>query len=269
MSLEILVKEAEVKPESQSFNTAIMELETSSETDNNNVPPMIILAQSCPRHIIAASFSKDLYGYNDVKRLITHLSDVLKNDMHLEDDKITICYVGAASNDSIALTKSFGWLLWWLQPKWKLEVLNISDFLNEEKIRTLFKCNVIYIESGNMVNMLKIFRESGFDKTLEGAYENGVILSGVGTGLLCWFKEGIDDSSGKLEVFNDCLGILPFSCVPHYNNKNRKDLFDQAVKESKLREGYGVPDGCIMHFIDEKLHKCISTRKVMEFINNK
>ena len=37
-------------------------------------------------------------------------------------------------------------------------------------------------------------------------------------------------------------------------------MFDKAIQEKRLIEGYGIPDGCIVHFIDEKLHNNINAR---------
>ena len=85
------------------------------------------------------------------------------------------------------------------------------------------KSDVIFINGGNTYVLLEIFKVSGFDEKLREAYENGVILSGISSGLLCWFKEGITDSFGDLEIIPNCLNLLPFSCTPHYNNPGKKE----------------------------------------------
>ena len=42
--------------------------------------------------------------------------------------------------------------------------------------------------------MLAVWREWGLDKILLNAYYNGVIMSGVSAGAICWFERGITDS---------------------------------------------------------------------------
>ena len=46
------------------------------------------------------------------------------------------------------------------------------------------------------------------------------VMSGASAGAICWFMGGTTDSFGpELRLFNDGLGLLPYSYSPHYNTE--------------------------------------------------
>jgi dipeptidase E len=54
--------------------------------------------------------------------------------------------------------------------------------------------DIIYVGGGNTKSMLAVWKEWGLDLILEEAYQEGIIMSGVSAGAICWFKKGITDS---------------------------------------------------------------------------
>jgi hypothetical protein len=220
---------------------------------------------SVPRQIIATSFSLDVYFYSDVKRFFDYISEV----MDPSKEKVNFCYIGTDNDDDHKQIKLFEWLLWWFKPKWNMTILKKNDIISDEKTDIVFTSDVIFISGGNTAMMNDFFKHSDFNLKLRSAYENGVLMTGVGAGLLCWFDKCITDSFGDLDVLDLNLNFLPFSVNAHHNLTDRRKVFIDAIKNGKISAGYGVPDGSIIHFVDESLEKCInSSRNKIEYITN-
>ena len=59
----------------------------------------------------------------------------------------------------------------------------------------------------NTKSMLAVWKDWNFDQILKTAYHDGIVMSGVSAGAICWFEKGVTDSfANKLEII-DCLGI--------------------------------------------------------------
>jgi len=125
----------------------------------------------------------------------------------------------------------------------------------------LLEQDIIYVGGGNTRNMLVLWREWGLDEILHKAWDQGIVLAGVSAGAICWFEEGLTDSiPGKL-VPLDCLGYLPGSCCPHYDNEpDRRPIFQRMVADNKLKPGYGIDEGAALHSINEDIFRVVSTR---------
>jgi len=100
------------------------------------------------------------------------------------------------------------------------------------------------------------------DKILRKAYEQGILLTGLSAGAICWFEQGITDpENGDLYVLNG-LGFLAGSSCPHYDGENRrKPAYKKLVLTGKAKSGYAIDDGVGLHFINNKLYKAVSSRK--------
>ena len=91
-----------------------------------------------------------------------------------------------------------------------------SNKLNDvEYVKTLIDwADIIYEGGGNTLDMIKMWKETGFDKTLRQAWESGKVMCGVSAGANCWFKECSSDSL-KIKYGDDqpligmeCLGFI-------------------------------------------------------------
>jgi len=231
-----------------------------------NVEQLVIHCCNPPMHIIATSYNQNLYFYNDFKRYVLYLEEVLKDNNSISQDKqVTICYIGAASNDNCIYYQTFRFLLWWFKSSWNVQVITIKEIIDDKVDDKLFVSDIIFIDGGNTAVMLKLFNETNFDKKIFAAYSRGKILGGVSAGLLCWFKEGITDSFGDLRVLK-CMNLIKYSCTPHYSGE-RKKKFKELIESGELSSGYGVPDGSIVHFINGEIYKSISMRDTIKFID--
>lgn len=121
--------------------------------------------------------------------------------------------------------------------------------------------DIIYVGGGNTKNLLALWREWGLDVILRKAWEQGVILSGISAGSLCWFEDGVTDSYGdKLEPIQ-ALGFLTGSNCPHYDGEaDRRPSYQQLVANGAVQSGVAADDGVALHYIGQKLSRAISSR---------
>ncbi|MCX6343975.1 MAG: peptidase E [Armatimonadetes bacterium] len=61
----------------------------------------------------------------------------------------------------------------------------------EEKI---LGSDIVYVGGGNTARMMRIWRRLGVDEVLRNAWDKGIVLSGLSSGAICWFRFGCSDS---------------------------------------------------------------------------
>ena len=110
--------------------------------------------------------------------------------------------------------------------------------------------------------MLAVWKEWGLDLILKDAYKNGVVMSCVSAGAICWFDQGITDSwSEELKVM-DCLGFVKGACCPHYDEEpQRRPSLKKFLSQKILESCYAVDGGCALHIDDEKEYRSIAFSK--------
>lgn len=176
-----------------------------------------------------------------------------------DKEKPKICFVGTASGDANNLIEAF----YSSFEKYNCQPSYISLFRGHtDKIEEfILDQDIIYVGGGNTRNLLVLWKEWGLDSILKKAYQNGIILSGISAGSICWFEEGLTDSvPNQLNKLN-CLGILKGSNCPHFNEEeNRRPKFKELIENGTMVSGIGADDGVGLHYIDEKLVNIISSR---------
>jgi peptidase E len=122
--------------------------------------------------------------------------------------------------------------------------------------------DVIYVGGGNTANLLAIWRLHGVDRAIRRAWHNGIVLAGLSAGMICWFESSVTDSFGPLRELSDGLGLLPGSACPHYDSEpRRRPTFHRLIRQKKLPPGVAADDGAAIHFIGEKIHRCVASRR--------
>lgn len=115
-----------------------------------------------------------------------------------------------------------------------------SDKLTDiEYVKSLIDwADIIFEGGGNTLDMIKLWKDTGFDKILREAWENGKVMCGVSAGANCWFKECSSDSL-KIKYGDDqpligmeCLGFVDGLFVPHCNEPGRLDNVKDLLKTS-------------------------------------
>ncbi|WP_195575882.1 peptidase E [Paenibacillus sp. 1001270B_150601_E10] len=122
--------------------------------------------------------------------------------------------------------------------------------------------DILYVGGGNTRNMLVLWREWGLDRILRKAYEQGIVLTGLSAGSICWFQEGLTDPLHAPLYKLNALGFIPGSHCPHYDGEEmRRPSYQRLIGEGNMQAGYGVDDGAALHFINEALHLTVSSRE--------
>ncbi len=129
--------------------------------------------------------------------------------------------------------------------------------VNLEKL--IEKQDIVFVGGGNTKSMLAVWKEWGFDIILKCAYENGVVMSGVSAGAICWFEKGITDSwADELNTIN-CLGFVSGNCCPHYNEERERKIFlRKFLKNKVLNSCYAIESECALHIKNNKIVSAVS-----------
>ena len=112
--------------------------------------------------------------------------------------------------------------------------------------------DIIFVGGGNTKSMLAVWREWGLDVILKEAYDEGVIMSGVSAGAICWFEQGITDSWSHDLAIMDCLGFVNGTCCPHYDEEpNRRPFVSRALKNKSIDSCISIEGFNALHLVDD------------------
>jgi dipeptidase E len=118
--------------------------------------------------------------------------------------------------------------------------------------------DLVFVGGGNTANMLAIWRVHGVDELLREAWERGTVLSGSSAGGICWFEHGITDSFGPQLGPMDCLGFLPGSFCPHWNDEElRRPRYHDLLKDG-FAAGYAADAAVGLHFVNGELREVVA-----------
>ena len=171
-------------------------------------------------------------------------------------DRPKICFIPTATGDDEAYKVSY----YSIMSKLKCEATHLDFFKRTPDLDKLISSqDIIFVGGGNTKSMLAVWREWGLEKILKKAYLNGVIMSGVSAGAICWFEKGITDSwSNELKVL-DCLGFVKGNCCPHYDEEaERKPALSKFIKNKKMSDCYAIEGGSALHLKNDKTYLAIS-----------
>ena len=143
--------------------------------------------------------------------------------------------------------------------------LKSKDLTNKEYVDELVSwADIIYEGGGNTLDMIALWKETGFDKVLRSAWENGKVMCGVSAGANCWFKECFSDSLqikyGKDQplIGVDCIGLIDGLFVPHCDEPGRaENVKDLLQKSSEI--GLSISNCCALEIIDDEYRLITST----------
>ena len=122
--------------------------------------------------------------------------------------------------------------------------------------------DAIFVGGGNTRSLLAVWRDWGLDLHLRAAWERGIVLGGSSAGSICWFEQGLTDSSAGPLVKLDCLGLLPGSNCPHYDSESlRRPTFRKLVAAGRMIDGLAADDGTALHYVDGRLLRAVASRR--------
>ena len=171
-------------------------------------------------------------------------------------DSPKICFIPTATGDDESYKESY----YSTMSKLNCVPTHLDFFKRTPDIEKLIlEQDVIFVGGGNTKSMLAVWREWGLEKILKKAYLNGVIMSGVSAGAICWFEKGITDSWAKELKVLDCLGFIQGNCCPHYDEEaERKPALSKFITNKKISNCYAIDGGCALHIKNNKTFKAIS-----------
>ncbi|MFE5209324.1 Type 1 glutamine amidotransferase-like domain-containing protein [Streptomyces sp. NPDC056600] len=127
-----------------------------------------------------------------------------------------------------------------------LTPLHLFPMPNVEDVEgSVLDHDVVWVMGGSVVNLLAVWRAHGLDRVMRRAWQEGVVLSGVSAGSICWFQGGATDSFGpELRPVTDSLGFLPYGNGVHYDSdEGRRPLIHQLVADGAFPAAHCTDDG--------------------------
>jgi dipeptidase E len=172
-----------------------------------------------------------------------------------------ICFIASAGGDAKDYIERFYASYAKLSCKPSHIELTNTRLLHTQLKKIFLSKDIIFIGGGSTGFLMSMFERLHLKEILRAAWNQGVILSGMSAGAMCWFEEGFTNPSGNIFKPLRCLGFLEGSFCPHYNKGNQlRRVFRKMIRSGELSSGYGAEDGVALHFIGTKLSAVISSR---------
>lgn len=148
-----------------------------------------------------------------------------------------------------------------------VNVLNLSKTtLTQPQLENLvLSYDAIYVGGGNTLHLMIIWRRMGVDTILRKAYKQGIVLSGLSAGSICWFKYGNSDSrkftSGSDRLIKvSGLGFINALHCPHYDVEHFRQQDLKRMMKSTPKVVAIALDNCTgLEVIDDK-YRIIRTK---------
>ncbi len=176
---------------------------------------------------------------------------------HAGEKRANALFIGTASHDSMPYFNSFR-KTYTSVFDIKAEVaLIVYGEMDMQKIAGKIEmADCIYIGGGDTLYMLDKWGETGLDKLIIEAYNNGKIICGLSAGAICWFEKMYTDyeimrGESADYVMKDGLGIIKGTMCPHFNQ--REQDFYANMKKLEIPEAYCVENDCAIVFKNESL----------------
>jgi dipeptidase E len=122
--------------------------------------------------------------------------------------------------------------------------------------------DVIFVGGGSPRFLMQVWRKCGMDKIIKKAWKQGIILSGMSAGAICWYEDGFKNPKDDVWLRIKCLGFLEGSFCPHYDKRGElRTAFRKMISSGELQPGYGVQDGVALHYVGTELKYIISSEQ--------
>jgi dipeptidase E len=129
----------------------------------------------------------------------------------------------------------------------------------------ILSADIIYVGGGNTLKMMMLWRKLGVDTYLKQAHINGVVLSGLSAGAICWFRHGESDS----RKFNNPnapyirvrgLGLVKMLLCPHYDAESERQTDLENMMKHTLGTAIALENCCAIEIIDDT-YRIITSKK--------
>lgn len=135
----------------------------------------------------------------------------------------------------------------------------IKDKLSKKQIREkIMNSDIIYVGGGNTLKMMTLWRKLGVDIILKKAHDEGIVLSGLSAGAICWFDSGNSDSrkfsSGSAQLIRVTgLGFVNALLCPHFNDESfRQADLKRMMKTVPKIVSIALQRCCAIEIVDDQ-----------------
>ena len=171
------------------------------------------------------------------------------------NDRPRVLYIGTAmAEDPSSALRMYDQFA----PHAELSRLEFFPWPPEDLRSVVLESDLIFVDGGNTANMLAIWRVHGVDELVREAWERGIVLAGSSAGGICWFEHGVTDSFGPQLGPMDCLGFLPGSFCPHWNDEEQRRPVYHALLKDGWPAGYAADTGVGLHFVNGELEEAVA-----------
>lgn len=109
--------------------------------------------------------------------------------------------------------------------------LKSNELIDLETVKEKINwADIIYEGGGDTEYMINLWKETGFDRILYDAWNEGKIISGISAGAICWFASGNSDTIDGFTSL-ECLNWYNYYVTPHANEEGRTETTKEHLKE--------------------------------------
>jgi peptidase E len=122
--------------------------------------------------------------------------------------------------------------------------------------------DVVWVFGGSVAGLLAMWRLHGVDAAMRAAWREGVVLTGVSAGSICWHVGGTTDSFGPdLRPVTNGLALVPYSNGVHHDSEpQRRPMFARLISDGALPPGYATDDGAGVLYRDTGFVEAVTER---------
>jgi peptidase E len=172
--------------------------------------------------------------------------------------KLTIVNTAGGDNESW-LAKTYGAFV-----GWSVDVSHLGLFTQptREPEEAILGADAVWVGGGSVANLLAVWRVHRLDEIMRAAWEQGIVLSGVSAGSICWHVGGTTDSFGPaLRPVTNGLALLPYGNGVHYDSEDqRRPLLHGLVEKGDLPTSHATDDGVGLVYDGTDLVEAVSDR---------
>ena len=120
--------------------------------------------------------------------------------------------------------------------------------------------DLIFVGGGSPKYLMQVWRKAGMDRIIKKAWKQGIILSGMSAGAICWYEDGYQNPKDNIWRRISCLGFLEGSFCPHYDKRGElRTAYRKMISSGEIDSGYGVQDGVALHYVGTELKYVVSS----------
>lgn len=120
--------------------------------------------------------------------------------------------------------------------------------------------DVIFVGGGSPRFLMQVWRKCGMDKIIRKAWKQGIILSGMSAGAICWYVDGFKNPKDDIWQRIACMRFLEGSFCPHYDKRGElRKAYRKMISSGELDSGYGVQDGVALHYHGTEIKHVVSS----------